>query len=82
MTQLDSITWFAQIFWFLVIFFSLYILIYKNFGPLCFYNQNLHAAKINKHYASMISYDSLNVETKFRRFSIIFDKFLLRGYIA
>lgn len=82
MTQLDSITWFGQVFWFLLIFFSLYVLMYKNFGPSIFYNQNLHGAKITKHYTSIISYDSINIETKFRRFSIILDRFLLFGYIA
>jgi hypothetical protein len=74
-TQLDNITWFPQILWLFVIFFSLYVLIYKNFGPLSFYNQNLRSKKIEKHYSSAVFYDYLNVDTRFKRFNVISNNF-------
>lgn len=75
MTQLDSITWVPQIIWLFIIFFTLYVLIYKNFGPMGFYIQNLRSHKISNHYSSIIFYDYLNVEVMFKRFFTISSKF-------
>jgi hypothetical protein len=75
MTQLDNITWFPQILWLFIIFFSLYVLIYKYFGPLSFFNQQMRAQKIKKHYSSIVFYDYLNVDTRFKRFNVISSKF-------
>lgn len=75
MTQLDSITWFPQILWLFIIFFSIYTLMYKNFGPLSFYNQNLKLKKIENHHSSTVFYDYLNVDTMFKRFSVILNNF-------
>jgi len=75
MTQLDSITWFPQIFWLFIIFFSIYVLIYKTFGPISFYNQNIRTEKIKKHYLSLVSYDFLNVDIMFKRFNLIVNNF-------
>jgi hypothetical protein len=75
MTQLDSITWFSQIFWLFTIFFSVYILIYSVYGPISFYSQNIRAKKINKHYTFITFYDFLNVDIMFKRFNIIINNF-------
>lgn len=75
MTQLDSITWFPQVLWLLIIFFSFYILVYKSFGPFSFYNQMLRSQKIAKHYKSFVSYDYLNVDNRFKYFNIILTNF-------
>jgi len=75
MTQLDSVTWFPQVFWLFAIFFSIFTLIYTIFGPLSFYNQNLRFKKIENHYKSIVSLNFLNVDTKFKRYSIISNNF-------
>lgn len=71
MTQLDSITWFVQVFWLFIIFFTVYFLLYRVYGPLSFYNQNLKAKKIESHYSSIVLYDFLNVSEKFKKFFLI-----------
>jgi hypothetical protein len=71
MTQLDNVTWLPQVLWLFIIFFSIYILIYKNFGPLSFYNQSLRLKKIENHYSLIVLYDYLNVGIMFKRFGLI-----------
>ena len=71
MTQLDSVTWSVQVFWLFIIFFSIYFLLYRFYGPAVFYNKNLRLKKIEAHYNLMVFYDYLNVSQKFKRFFII-----------
>lgn len=75
MTQLDNITWFPQILWLFIIFFILYVLVYKYFGPLSFFNQQMRTQKIQKHYSSIVFYDYLNVDTRFKRFNVVSSSF-------
>jgi hypothetical protein len=75
MTQLDQITWFSQIVVLLAVFFTIYTLIYTNFGPVSFRNQNYQSTKVGLHYSSIISYDYLNADVLFKRFSLIFNNF-------
>ena len=75
MTQLDSITWFPQIFWLFIIFFIVYHLIYTVFGPANFIMQGLRFKKIEKHYVSTVLYDFLNVNIMFKRFNVILNNF-------
>ena len=75
MTQLDQITWFSQIVVLFSIFFIVYSLIYSNFGPLSFRNQNYRSNKVGFHYSSIISYDYLNTGVLFKRFYLIFNNF-------
>jgi hypothetical protein len=75
MTQLDSVTWVSQVTCLFICFFSLYILVYKNYAPFSFYNQMLRSQKIASHYKLFISYDYLNVDTRFKYFNIIATNF-------
>lgn len=75
MTQLDSITWFVQVFWLFIVFFVIYFLLYRVYGPLSFYNQNLKSKKIEAHYNSIVFYDFLNVSERFKKFFIINNNF-------
>jgi hypothetical protein len=74
-TQLDSITWFPQIIWLFIIFFTVYTLVYISFGPVSFYSQNLRSKTIEKHYSSTVFYDFLNVDVMFKRFNVIVNNF-------
>jgi|KNS12Surf_metaT_2_FD_contig_61_5703716_length_962_multi_2_in_0_out_0_2 hypothetical protein len=67
MPQLDSVTWFPQILWLIIIFFVLYSVLLQNYSPLCFKNQNLRSLKIKKHYNSIIFYDYMNVEMLYKQ---------------
>ena len=75
MTQLDSITWFVQVFWLFIIFFVIYFLLYRVYGPLSFYNQNLKMKKIESHYNMTVFYNFLNVSERFKKFFIINNNF-------
>jgi hypothetical protein len=67
MPQLDSVTWFPQILWLIIIFFVLYSLLLQNYSPLCFKNKILRSLKIKKHYDSIIFYDYMNVEMLYKQ---------------
>ena len=75
MTQLDSITWFPQIVWLFIVFFTIYVLVYKAYGPVGFYSQNIRSKVIEKHYSSTVFYDFLNVDIMFKRFNVIVSNF-------
>jgi len=69
MTQLDSITWLPQIIWLFFIFFLVFRLVEKIFGPNSYFMQTFRLAKIRSHYMSAIYFDFLNVNMKFKRFN-------------
>jgi len=67
MTQLDHITWFPQILWLFIIFFTIYTVLLKNYSPVSFKSQNLRHLKIENHLNSTVFYDYMNVEILYKQ---------------
>jgi len=75
MTQLDSITWYPQIFWLFISFGFFYTFVKFILIPLISEKREGRVLKIIRHYNKIVFYDFLNVDIMFKRFNVILSNF-------